>query len=57
MNTLQRNIDGYIKGCDSAFSNEAFIEMMDKARAKATKATKATKAKGGRRRTKRKLRK
>ena len=78
MNTLQRNIDGYIKGCDRAFSNEALIEMMDKARAKtsaakepkaatkaakATKATKATKAakgeqiKGGRRRTKRKLRK
>ena len=51
MNTLQRNIDGYIKSCDREFSNEALIEMMDKARArasaakpKATKATKATKA-------------
>ena len=53
MNTLQRNIDGYIKSCDREFSNEALIEMMDKARAKAS----ATKAKGGRRRTKRKLRK
>ena len=59
MNTLQRNIDGYIKSCDREFSNEALIEMMDKARARAsaTKTTKATKAKGGRRRTKRKLRK
>jgi hypothetical protein len=49
-NTLQRNIDGYIKDCDRAFSNEALIEMMDKAREKAArastskKATKATKA-------------
>lgn len=52
-NTLQRNIDGYIKDCDRAFSNEALIEMMDKAREKvarastskkATKATRATRA-------------
>lgn len=55
-NTLQRNIDGYIKDCDRAFSNEALIEMMDKARekvarastskkaAKTTRATRATKA-------------
>ena len=72
MNTLQRNIDGYIKGCDRSFSNDAFIEMMDKARARASavkgpkavkepKAVKATKTnsqtKGGRRRTRRKLRK
>lgn len=34
INTLQRNIDGYIKGCDRALSNEAFIAMADKARAK-----------------------
>ena len=80
MNTLQRNIDGYIKSCDREFSNEALIEMMDKARARASaakgpKATKAAKPKaakaarksrnsstsktfnGGRRRTRRKLRK
>jgi hypothetical protein len=58
MNTLQRNIDGYINGCDRDFSNESFIAMVDKARSKAsakpkaprtrapraTKATKATKA-------------
>jgi hypothetical protein len=71
MNTLQRNIDGYIKGCDRDFSNERFIAMVDKARSKtldkpkATRATrtKATKAlrgsrtpKGGRR-TRRKFRK
>jgi hypothetical protein len=53
MNTLQRNIDGYIKGCDRDFSNESFIAMIDNARSKAsskgpkttrTRATKATKA-------------
>ena len=43
INTLQRNIDGYIKGCDREFSNEALIEMMDKARDKAAKEPKATK--------------
>jgi hypothetical protein len=40
MNTLQRNLDGYIGTCDSNFSNEALIEMADKARTKArTKAS------------------
>ena len=34
MNTLQRNIDGYVKGCDRTMSNEALIEMANKARAK-----------------------
>jgi hypothetical protein len=50
MNTLQRNIDGYIKGCDRDFSNESFIAMIDNARSKAaskgpktTRATRATK--------------
>ena len=43
INTLQRNIDGYIKSCDREFSNEALIEMMDKAREKAAKEPKATK--------------
>jgi hypothetical protein len=42
MNTLQRNIDGYINGSDRTFSNEALTEMMDKARAAA--ATKRPKA-------------
>lgn len=37
MNTLQRNIDGYVKGCDLDFSNEAVIELLDKARIKAGK--------------------
>jgi len=47
LNTLQRNIDGYIKGCDRALSNEAFIEMADKARAKVAEsnATTTTKTK------------
>ena len=49
MNTLQRNIDGYIKGCDRDFSNESFIAMVDKARqktvsAKEPKVTRATRA-------------
>jgi hypothetical protein len=35
MNTLQRSLDGYVKTCDRALSNEALIEMADKARAKA----------------------
>jgi len=42
-NTLQRNLDGYVKDCDRALSNEALIEMADKAREKAAKAaTKGT---------------
>ena len=65
LNTLQRNIDGYVKGCDRTFSNEALIELVDKARSKVArassngkkaKAIKATPSKGGRTR-KRKLRK
>jgi hypothetical protein len=35
LNTLQRNIDGYIQACDPALSNDAMIEMLDKARTKA----------------------
>lgn len=53
MNTLQRNIDGYIKGCDRNFSNESFIAMVDKARSKAeTAAAKGPKATRARRATK-----
>jgi len=37
MNTLQKNIDGYVKGCDRALSNEEVIEMLDKAREKVRK--------------------
>ena len=63
-NTLQRNIDGYVKGCDRTFSNEALIEIAAKARSKAARSSsngKAAKAaspnkKGGRTK-KRKLRK
>jgi len=39
INTLQRNIDGYVKGCDRTMSNEAFIAMADKARAKMAEST------------------
>ena len=42
INTLQRNIDGYIKGCDRTLSNEAFIAMADKARAKVAAESNAT---------------
>ena len=35
LNTLQRNMDGYIQACDPALSNDAMIEMMDQARTKA----------------------
>jgi len=46
-NTLQRNIDGYIKTCDRNLSNEAVIEMVDKAREKAARASvKSAKSKG-----------
>lgn len=38
-NTLQRNIDGYISACDRNLSNEALIEMADKAREKAARAS------------------
>jgi hypothetical protein len=71
MNTLQRTIDGYIKGCDRDFSNESFIAMVDKARSNAasakpkatrtraarTKAAKASRGSKGGRRTRRKFRK
>ena len=49
INTLQRNIDGYIKGCDRTLSNEAFIAMADKARSKVSRTSSASKKKGGRR--------
>ena len=42
-NTLQRNLDGYIKDCDRTLSNEALIEMADKARAKAATTTQRAK--------------
>ena len=42
-NTLQRNLDGYIKDCDRTLSNEALIEMADKARAKAATTTQKAK--------------
>jgi len=67
MNTLQRNIDGYIKGCDRDFSNESFIAMVDKARSKASakgpnatrtpQSAKASRGSKGGRRTRRKFRK
>ena len=48
-NTLQRNLDGYVKDCDRAFTNEAVIEMVDKAREKAAR-VKSTKGTKGRKR-------
>jgi hypothetical protein len=47
MNTLQRNIDGYIKGCDRTFSNESLIAMADKARSKADSVKATAKSKKG----------
>jgi transketolase len=49
LNTLKRNLDGYIQTCDRTFSNEALIAMADNAREKASKsritmANKANKA-------------
>lgn len=40
LNTLQRNLDGYVQACDHdrALSNEALIQMADNARAKAASA-------------------
>ena len=48
MNTLQRNIDGYINACDRDFSNESFIAMVDKARSKASAKPKATRTRAPR---------
>jgi len=61
LNALQRNLDGYVQACDRALSNEALIQMADKARAKAasvpvkktrtkkaTRATPTTSKRGGR---------
>ena len=61
LNALQRNLDGYVQACDRALSNEALIQMADKARAKAasapvkktrtkkaTRATPITSKRGGR---------
>ena len=36
-NTMQRNLDSYIKGCDRNFSNEMLINMADLARNKIAK--------------------
>lgn len=49
-NTLQRNIDGYIKTCDRNLSNEAIIEMVDKAREKMARASTKGTTKGRTRR-------
>jgi len=46
LNTLQRNIDGYIKSCDSNISDESFIGMVQKSRNKVN-ASKKTSKKGG----------
>lgn len=49
-NTLQKNIDGYIKTCDRNLSNEAIIEMVDKAREKMARASTKGTTKGRTRR-------
>jgi hypothetical protein len=54
MNTLQRNLEGYVESCDPVFSNESVIEMMDTARAKAAAATKAA-TKAAPKKTRRKI--
>jgi hypothetical protein len=43
MNTLQRSLDGYIGTCDRNLSNEALIEMADKARSAPVKKTRTRK--------------
>jgi hypothetical protein len=45
MNTLQRNLDGYIGTCDRNLSNEALIEMADKVRSAPVKKTRTRKPK------------
>jgi hypothetical protein len=46
LNTLQRNIDAYIKNCDPNISDESFIDMVQKSRNKIN-ATKKKSKKGG----------
>lgn len=47
LNTLQRNIDGYIKNCDSNISDESFIGMVEKSRNKVNASKKMSKKSGG----------
>jgi hypothetical protein len=47
LNTLQRNIDAYIKNCDRNISDESFIDMVQKSRNKLNASKKNTKKSGG----------
>jgi nanoRNase/pAp phosphatase (c-di-AMP/oligoRNAs hydrolase) len=47
LNTLQRNIDTYIKNCDRNISDESFIAMVQKSRNKLNTSKKNSKKDGG----------
>ena len=47
LNTLKRNIDAYIKSCDSNISDESFIDMVQKSRNKLNASKKISKKGGG----------
>jgi hypothetical protein len=47
INTLQRNIDAYIKNCDRNISDESFINMVQKSRNKLNASKKVSKKSGG----------
>jgi hypothetical protein len=47
LNTLQRNIDAYIKNCDRNISDESFIDMVQKSRNKLNASKKNSKKSGG----------
>lgn len=47
LNTLQRNIDAYIKNCDRNISDEFFIAMVQKSRNKLNVSKKVSKKDGG----------
>ena len=47
LNTLQRNIDAYIKNCDRNISDESFIDMVQKSRNKLNASKKISKKGGG----------
>ena len=47
LNTLQRNIDAYIKNCDHNISDESFINMVQKSRNKLNASKKISKKGGG----------
>jgi hypothetical protein len=56
LNTLQRNIDAYMKSCDRDISDESFIDMVKKSRNKLNASKKISKKGGNKKRNRKTIR-